>query len=164
MSDTVPMDILSTAILTYQLEVTLGNMLNADALQKAIESALLAYESQVVRRIIAIMEAAEGELNNDDEDAAAVGIAYAVNRIRELVPVASDHITYQPAQDDIIEIVLCGRVHVSDDKCDQCGKQSGQLWSLYDFRTGAEYYFDQSEIRDNLTARMVKRAGEEGNA
>jgi hypothetical protein len=162
MPDTVPMDILSTAIETYQLEVSLGNGLNTDALQRAIESALIAYESQVVKRIVAILEAAEEELNDDDADDAAVGVAYAVNRIRDLVPAASDPTAYAPAQDDIVEIVLCGRVHISEDKCDHCGHQSGQLWSLYDYRTSAEYYFDQAEVRDNLAVRMVQRAEQEG--
>lgn len=162
MPDTVPMDILSTAVETYQLEVTLGNMLNADALQKAIESALLAYEGQVIKKILAIMESTETELNDEDSDTEAIGVAYTINRIRELVPMASDHTEYVPNQDDVVEIVLCGRVHISEDKCDHCGHQSGQLWSLYDYRTGAEYYFDQAEIRDNLTVRVVQRAEEEG--
>lgn len=161
MTDTVPMDILSTAIETYQLEVTLGNMLNTDALAKAIESALHAYEGQVVKRVLAIMDATEVELNNDEEDVAALGVAMVANRIRELVPVAGEHTAYAPAQDDIVELVLCGRVHISEDRCDHCGHQSGQLWSLYDFRTGAEYYFDQSEVRDNLAVRIVSRAEQE---
>lgn len=160
MTDTVPMDILSTAIETYQLEITLGNMLNTDALQKAIEAALRTYESQVINRVLTIMEATEEELNQDDADEAAVGVSYATARIREL-SLSTEHSVYEPVQDDIVEIVLCGRVHISEDRCDHCGHQSEQLWSLYDFRTGAEYYFDQSEIKENLAVRTLARAEKE---
>jgi hypothetical protein len=158
--DVVPVDVISTATETYNLEVSMDSGPHPGALEKALSAGMLAYEQQVISRIIKILEATEVELNAESQEDAAAGVAFAANRVRNLLPQQASP-PYNPHQDDLVEIVLCGRVHIAEDTCESCGAANESMWSLYDFRTGAEYYFDQAELQRNLDVRMVSRAEED---
>lgn len=154
MRETVPVDILGTAIETYGLEVALGG-LDKDALTKALSAAILAHERQVIDRIARVLEA----LAQDDDDDGTASLMRAAAVIRSELPMASAaSIPYLPVQDDIAEVVLAGRVHIAQETCASCGHESHSLWSLYDFATGAEYFFDEAELQQNLRIRVLRRA------
>jgi hypothetical protein len=156
----VPADILGVARQTYELEVSMDSGPHLGALDKAITAGMLVYERQIVGRIISILEATQAEMDTEGDMDGAAGVEQILIQVRGLVS-QQNASEYLPHQDDLVEIVLCGRVHIAEDRCQHCGHTDGALWSLYDYRTGAEYYFDQAEVHNNLNVRVVSRAEEE---
>jgi hypothetical protein len=158
MHDTVVSGILAAARETYQLEESLGGV-DGDALAKALQSALVVHERHVIEKMAGVLEALAYQLDEEEGCEEAIGLLAGVEKLlREIPPLAAENQSYRPRQDDIVEVVLAGRVHIAQEFCDMCGHASNALWSVYDYATGAEYFFDEAEVRGNLHVRVLQRA------
>lgn len=164
-------DLLTRALSVYELETSMGGP-DKEALARAISAALLQHERVVIDRMAKILDtfadttlaAEEGDDDEDDErdrEAQAFGMKWAASRLRKEIPeVAGENGLYIPRDGDIVEIVLGGQVHIAEESCEKCGHQSQSLWSIYDSRTSAEYYFDEAELRGRLNVRLLYRMEE----
>lgn len=171
MTESITPDILSRALSVYDLEISMGGV-DKDALSHAISAALLHHERLVIDRMAKVLEtfadateAAAEEDDDEDDDSAdsdaeaqAFGMRWAASRLREEIPeIAREKTLYSPHDGDIVEIVLGGQVHVSEETCDHCGHESSSMWSIYDSRSNAEYYFDEAELKGRLNVRVLYR-------
>lgn len=154
----VAADVIAHAVEVYGLEQSLGG-LDTEALSKAISAALIAHERQVTERNANILRAladATEETEEDDADGQAFGLRWGAVKLLEDIPLISEGSpSYTPQEDDIIEIVLTGRVNISEEACEHCGHESQSIWSITDYRTGATYFFDKAEIKGKLNVRVL---------
>lgn len=164
MNDRIAPDLLSSALDVYNLEISMGGV-DKEALSHAISAALLRHEQIVIDRMASVLETladatqASGE-DTDDEDgdheAQAFGMRWAASRLRSEIPeLTREKVLYTPRDGDIVEVVLGGQVSLSEEICEQCGHESASLWSLHDNRSGAEYYFDEAELKGRLNVRVL---------
>lgn len=155
-------DLISCAEQVYDLERGLGDLDRA-ALRKAISAALVRQERLVTERICETLRAlasatAESEEDDDTAGAQAFGMRWAALQLQEKVRLAADPVEgYAPQDDDIIEVLISGRVHVMAEICGSCGEPSKPLFSVVDIATGAEYYFDPAEVKNRLRVRVLFR-------
>jgi hypothetical protein len=157
-------DLITRAVDVFNLEREFGGP-DKEALGKAISAALLLHERKVIDRVATILETLadatdEADTGEDDSDqgAQAFAMRWAACRIREHIPeIAAEKALYTPREGDIVEVVLAGEVHVLDDTCEACGHHSRSMWSLFDNRSKAEYYFDEAELQGRLRTRVLYR-------
>lgn len=159
-------DLITRAVDVFNLEREFGGP-DKEALSKAIASALLLHERKVIDRVAILLdtlaEATEEADTGDDDDtpdqeAQAFAFRWAASRIREHIPeIAAEKALYTPREGDIVEVVLAGEVHILDDTCEACGHHGKTLWSLFDSRSRAEYYFDEAELQGRLRTRVLYR-------
>lgn len=154
----VASDIIAHAVEVYKLEESLGG-LDKEALSKAISAALITHEHQVIERLANALRAladATEETDEDDAEAQAFALRWAsIKLVEDIPPIASGRIPYTPCEDDLVEIVLTGRVNIAEETCEHCGHESQAIWSVTDYRTGSTYFFDMAEIKSKLNVRVL---------
>lgn len=155
-------DLIECAEQVYDLERNLGNLDQA-ALRKALSAALVMQERAVIERVCEVLRTlahatAESEEDDETAPAQAFGMRWAAAQLQEKVRLASDiPAPYKPQDDDIIEVLISGRVHVTEEICTHCGEGAKPLFSVVDSATGAEYYFDPAEVTNRLRVRVLFR-------
>lgn len=144
-------DIIKAAKETYDLETMLG--LNEDALEKALSSALSAYEPKISARIIAGIRAYADEMKNEGAEPEEFAPLYAVALELEYALPAKVP-DYSPVDGDIVTVALTGEFRVYEDDC----SEKHESYSVQDRNTGQEYYFEKRDI-PKLDIRIISRDG-----
>lgn len=148
--------VLNAALETYQILSSLG--LNTQALEGAIQSALITHERQVIAQAADIAE----ELARQDDG--PVGLHWFAAHLRKGLPSLALPQKYTPGNSDLVEVILTGQVRVFDStSCLHCGEPTGQpqCWSVTDRRSGAEYHFLTDET-DDLHVRVIMEGKSNG--
>ena len=150
-------DILNASLETYELEKYLDP--DTDAMKLALEAGWIKVQQQTVDEIAkAAEELAEHILAEDEPsyEGASVLKIFA-HDLREQIPKTGK--SYEPMDDDIVEVFLSGEVTMYNNECPECGVlQDVVTWSVTDRATGEEYFFDESQTKD-LRVRVISPGG-----
>lgn len=146
-------DIIKAAKETYDLETMLG--LNEDALEKALSSALSAYEPKISARIIAGIRAYADEMKNEGAEPEEFAPLYAVALELEYALPAKVP-DYSPVDGDIVTVALTGEFRIYEEECSS--GHAHETYSVSDRNTGQEFFFEKRDL-PKLDIKMISRDG-----
>lgn len=151
MHDAVPEDLVEIALQTYNLKRAMGGA-DVEALREALNASMEVYESQTLGRAAEMIAGFTGPQPPE----VAMKVREIIDFLREQAALPQQS-HYAAHEGDVVEVVLRGNVHVTDDTCRHCGKGLGVYWSVNDH--GLEYLFDDAEIRQcGLDVRVLRRS------
>jgi hypothetical protein len=149
-------DLLRAANEVYELEQMIEP--NPYSLEKAIMAVQARLEERVTERIALAAEALAGHMAKDDvpSDEAISALELFAEELRGGISLISEE--YEPAENDIVEVLLVGEVGVYEEECPQCGADKKVTWSVTDRNSGEEFFFEDAE---GLNVRLISRGVEE---
>lgn len=141
---------------TYDLEVMMG--MSPDAIRKALTAGLAMLQNNIIEQEARAAEAFAADMRKNDDDPCEEGAAaleyFAANRRKEIPRLEEN---YEPAPDDIAEVIVSGRVAVYDTECAGCGANNGKpSWSVIDTASDGEFFFENDDA-SKMRVRIISR-------
>lgn len=149
----IDIDLINAAMQTYELEKNLDPDVNA--LEAAIKSVYVKIQQQSIRETVMAARELAAHLRAEEipSDEGAAILSIFADDLEEQIPRIES--SYEPEDNDIVEVILSGEVTVFYNECPGCGQlQDVRTWSVKDRATGEEYFFDEERTKD-LRVRVI---------
>jgi hypothetical protein len=144
----------------YDLALLAGES-DQEALRTAIATALRKEEPAIVQRAVSAVQTYANEFGDVLDEEGNPGeyehyykaLNWAADKLGQDLPTQSRTDAYEPADGDIVQVLIDGTVRVEADPCGHCGKAARVNW-MVTTELGDEYRYDMDEAR-NLTIHKI---------